>query len=111
MGMLGQGTFLLVLGTWVRSFALPLLPAARLAGAAMMGAACCQVGLGITTLLMTVPTHLAATHQAGSLVLLTASMWFVHALRQPQAAAKVAKQAAKAATQGMQPPCYAHDAT
>lgn len=97
--MLGQGTFLLIVGTWVRSQALPLLPTARIAGVAMMGVAFCQVALGISTLLLMVPTPLAATHQAGSLTLLTASLCFVHALRQPLTAAKVAKQAAKATQQ------------
>lgn len=33
--------------------------------------ACCQVGLGVSTLLYLVPTPLASAHQAGSLLLLT----------------------------------------
>eukprot|EP00605_Chrysophyceae_sp_TOSAG23-4_P001045 GSChrysophyteH1.ASY1.ANO1.1149.1 assembled CDS len=40
-----------------------------------------QVGLGISTLLLYVPTHLAATHQLGSLALLTFSTGAVHSLR------------------------------
>lgn len=39
-----------------------------------------QVGLGISTLLMYVPVHLAATHQAGSLVLMTFLVQLVHSL-------------------------------
>ena len=40
-----------------------------------------QVGLGITTLLLYVPTHLAATHQFGSLTLLSLAIWFNYELR------------------------------
>jgi cytochrome c oxidase assembly protein subunit 15 len=40
-----------------------------------------QVGLGITTLLMYAPINLAATHQMGSLALLTFSTGVVHSLR------------------------------
>jgi len=40
-----------------------------------------QVGLGITTLLMYAPVNLAATHQMGSLALLTFSTGVVHSLR------------------------------
>lgn len=47
----------------------------------MFGAAMIQVTLGISTLLMFVPVHLAATHQAGSVALLSSVLWFVHELR------------------------------
>ncbi|KAK4683837.1 heme a synthase, partial [Tremellales sp. Uapishka_1] len=40
-----------------------------------------QVGLGISTLLYMVPVHLAATHQAGSVVLLTCIMGMLASLR------------------------------
>lgn len=46
-------------------------------------AAVTQVTLGITTLLYLVPTHLAATHQAGSVVLLTCLMGLMGSLRRP----------------------------
>ncbi|GAA5950643.1 hypothetical protein JCM3765_000562 [Sporobolomyces pararoseus] len=42
-----------------------------------------QVALGISTLLYLVPTHLAATHQAGSLVLLTLVLGVGASLRRP----------------------------
>ncbi|GAA5939305.1 Cox15p [Sporobolomyces koalae] len=42
-----------------------------------------QVVLGISTLLYLVPTHLAATHQAGSLVLLTLMLGVGASLRRP----------------------------
>lgn len=45
------------------------------------GMAAVQVGLGISTLLLYVPTHLAATHQFGSLVLLTFSTAALHSLK------------------------------
>eukprot|EP00730_Choanoeca_flexa_P017014 TRINITY_DN8137_c0_g1_i3.p3 TRINITY_DN8137_c0_g1~~TRINITY_DN8137_c0_g1_i3.p3 ORF type:complete len:103 (+),score=13.52 TRINITY_DN8137_c0_g1_i3:1225-1533(+) len=42
---------------------------------------CLQITLGISTLLYFVPTPLAATHQAGSLALLTFATWFMYELR------------------------------
>lgn len=39
-----------------------------------------QVGLGITTLLWVVPTPLASSHQAGSLALLSSSLWALNAM-------------------------------
>lgn len=59
----------------------------------VLGAGCCvstaaltlvpsrQVGLGISTLLLYVPTPLAATHQSGSLALLSAALWLAAELR------------------------------
>lgn len=46
-------------------------------------AAVAQVTLGITTLLYLVPVPLAATHQAGSVVLLTCLMGLMGSLRRP----------------------------
>lgn len=40
-----------------------------------------QVGLGISTLLLYVPTPLAATHQSGSLALLSTALWLMSELR------------------------------
>lgn len=40
-----------------------------------------QVTLGITTLLHAVPLPLAAAHQAGALLLLTAAVWLLHGFR------------------------------
>ncbi|GAA5874329.1 hypothetical protein JCM16303_005812 [Sporobolomyces ruberrimus] len=51
-----------------------------------------QVALGISTLLYLVPTHLAATHQAGSLVLLTLVLGVGATLRRP---GKVAREVLK----------------
>ena len=47
-----------------------------------------QAALGITTLLTFVPVPIAATHQAGSLVLLSLAMWLVHELRVARAVLK-----------------------
>eukprot|EP00929_Paragymnodinium_shiwhaense_P075854 TRINITY_DN38842_c0_g1_i1.p1 TRINITY_DN38842_c0_g1~~TRINITY_DN38842_c0_g1_i1.p1 ORF type:complete len:382 (-),score=48.54 TRINITY_DN38842_c0_g1_i1:233-1294(-) len=52
-----------------------------------------QVALGISTLMLYVPTHLAATHQAGAMVLWTTALWSLHALRRHSAA--VAAKAAR----------------
>lgn len=54
---------------------------ARGAFALLALAAALQVGLGIATLLLVVPVWLGALHQAGALVLLTAVVWALHALR------------------------------
>lgn len=44
---------------------------------------CClpQVALGISTLLLYVPTPLAATHQSGSVALLSLAIWVLAELR------------------------------
>lgn len=40
-----------------------------------------QVGLGVATLLWYVPTPLAASHQSGSVALLSFGLWLMHELR------------------------------
>ncbi|KAH9991473.1 COX15/CtaA family, partial [Russula vinacea] len=52
-----------------------------------------QVALGISTLLYLVPVPLAAAHQAGSVMLLTAALHVLLALRRPGAAARAWRQA------------------
>lgn len=52
-----------------------------MAAVTLLALAYIQVGLGISTLLMYVPTPLAATHQSGSLALLSAALWFMNELR------------------------------
>lgn len=67
-----------------RSLRMAQLPAqARRWANLTAAAAVTQVTLGITTLLYLVPTHLAATHQAGSVVLLTCLMGLMGSLRRP----------------------------
>ncbi|EGD77934.1 hypothetical protein PTSG_09569 [Salpingoeca rosetta] len=79
--ILGVTTGLSVLALWAKARKLPLHGRARLAINAMLGMVSVQVSLGIATLLYFVPTPLAATHQAGSLTLLTFAVWFMHELR------------------------------
>lgn len=49
----------------------------------LLFAACLQVALGISTLLLVVPIPLAAAHQAGATILLAAAVWFRHGLEKP----------------------------
>ncbi|KAJ5550087.1 Heme A synthase type 2 [Penicillium sp. DV-2018c] len=58
--------------------------------------ACCQVGLGISTLLYLVPTPLASAHQAGSLFLLTWVMILGSRVWNPSRTAKLLQMAMKA---------------
>jgi cytochrome c oxidase assembly protein subunit 15 len=54
---------------------------------------CLQATLGITTLIYIVPTPLAACHQAGSVLLLTAMAALAVSLRRPSAAARQVRAA------------------
>ncbi|EKV16319.1 Cytochrome c oxidase assembly protein cox15 [Penicillium digitatum] len=65
----------------------------------VFGFACCQVGLGITTLLYLVPTPLASAHQAGSLFLLTWVMILGSRIWHPSRTAKLLQMAVKARSQ------------
>ena len=49
-----------------------------------------QYGLGVATLLLVVPVGLAAAHQANAVLLLTAAIVLLHALRRPPPAATAA---------------------
>ena len=51
----------------------------------LLGAIALQVALGITTLLLVVPIPLAAAHQAGAVLLLTAIINAAEQLRRPDA--------------------------
>ncbi len=83
---LGAATVLAALGlSWrVLAAEMPGRPA-RLALATGV-AALLQGGLGVATLLLYVPTAVAAAHQAGALVLLTALLWLGFVLRPERAA-------------------------
>ncbi len=73
--VLAVSTFLVTLIIWFWSLFLsrpsPLTKALHL----LMLAAVLQVSLGISTLLLVVPVHLGALHQAGGLLYLTASLY------------------------------------
>ncbi|KAG8808331.1 Cytochrome c oxidase assembly protein cox15 [Serendipita sp. 401] len=56
-----------------------------------------QAALGIATLLYLVPVHLAATHQAGSVLLLTTVLALLTSLRRPSSIATAVRLANKRA--------------
>ncbi|XP_068240461.1 heme A synthase COX15-like [Palaemon carinicauda] len=58
-----------------------LPPRAYTAAAALGGMAWMQVGLGISTLILYVPTAIAAMHQSGSLLTLSFAIWLTHELK------------------------------
>lgn len=60
---------------------IPLPRRTKIAATTLLALAYTQVGLGISTLLMYVPTPLAAAHQSGSLALLSAALWLMNELR------------------------------
>ena len=68
-----------VLILWLRRGRLPA--GARVALHLLAGMAAIQVTLGISTLLLVVPVPLAAGHQAGAVMLLTLTLWALHAYR------------------------------
>jgi cytochrome c oxidase assembly protein subunit 15 len=79
---LGMGTAATCAALFFLTRRVPTLPReARLAAHSLIGMAGVQVALGIATLLNGVPVPLAATHQAGSLTLLTFALWLAHTLR------------------------------
>ncbi|XP_063685452.1 cytochrome c oxidase assembly protein COX15 homolog [Bolinopsis microptera] len=77
---LGHSLLLGICAVWIMSRPLVLPSRAGIAVHALMGMGWVQVGLGVSTLLLHVPTWLAATHQQGSLVLLTLAAWLHHEL-------------------------------
>jgi cytochrome c oxidase assembly protein subunit 15 len=66
---------------WVRVRRAPAPPRARLAADLLLAALALQIALGIATLLNTVPLPLAAAHQAGALLVFTATLFALHSLR------------------------------
>ena len=66
---------------WIAGRHAPLPRSARLALHALLAAGALQFVLGLSTLLLVVPIPLAAAHQAGAVLLLTAAIVFRHALR------------------------------
>ena len=72
-----------VLLLWAAGLRAALPAPARVALWALLAAAAVQVALGISTLLLVVPIPLAAAHQAGAVILLTAAIVLRHTLRRP----------------------------
>lgn len=78
---LGHFTVLLLSTVWFISRRIVLPTRARYAANALAAMAWMQASLGIATLLFYVPTPLASSHQAGSLVLLSTALWLSHELK------------------------------
>jgi cytochrome c oxidase assembly protein subunit 15 len=73
--------FLIIPAFWWLSGKSPLEPRVRTGVHLLLAALALQLTLGITTLLLVVPVTLAAAHQAGAVLLLTASLYVSHQLR------------------------------
>ncbi|XP_058399721.1 cytochrome c oxidase assembly protein COX15 homolog [Diceros bicornis minor] len=79
--ILGITSVTAVTALYFLSRRIPLPPRTKVAAATLLALAYTQVGLGISTLLMYVPTVLAAAHQSGSLALLSVALWLMNELR------------------------------
>jgi cytochrome c oxidase assembly protein subunit 15 len=79
--VLAMATGAAVLLLWLAGRRAALPRPARLALHLFLAAVGLQVALGISTLLLVVPIPLAAAHQAGAVLLLTAAILFRHTLR------------------------------
>lgn len=79
--ILGTSTLALITGMFMLSRRAKLPPRAYKAAAAVALMGWIQVGLGISTLLTYVPIPLAASHQSGSLILLSMAVWLTHELK------------------------------
>ncbi|XP_023378295.1 cytochrome c oxidase assembly protein COX15 homolog isoform X3 [Pteropus vampyrus] len=79
--LLGISSVTAVTVLYFLSQRIPLPRRTKMAAVTLLALAYTQVGLGISTLLMYVPTPLAATHQSGSLALLSAALWLMNELR------------------------------
>jgi cytochrome c oxidase assembly protein subunit 15 len=77
---LAVASALAILLLWSAGLRAALPRPARAALHALLAAAALQVALGVSTLLLVVPVPLAAAHQAGAVLLLTAAIVFRHTL-------------------------------
>jgi len=82
--VLAETTVCVVIVLWLAGRRPPLPHPARMALHVLLAAALLQLSLGISTLLLVVPIPLAAAHQAGAVLLLTAAIALRHALRRPE---------------------------
>ena len=73
--------FLLIPAFWLKARQYALEPMSRLGIHLLLAALALQITLGISTLLLIVPVALAAAHQGGAVILLTASLFVSHQLR------------------------------
>ena len=79
--LLAETTVAAVLLLWLLGRRAALPRPARLAQHFLLAAVMLQFALGLTTLLLVVPIPLAAAHQAGAVLLLSAAIVFRHTLR------------------------------
>jgi cytochrome c oxidase assembly protein subunit 15 len=79
--ILAIATFVIIVGFWWQSRKAELPARARPAANALLHTAILQVILGISTLLLSVPTALAAAHQGVAMLLFTVALYLVHSLR------------------------------
>jgi heme a synthase len=81
--LLAMTTIAAALLLWAAGLRAALPAPTRVALWALLAAAAAQVAFGISTLLLVVPIPLAAAHQAGAVILLTAAIVLRHTLRRP----------------------------
>ncbi len=74
-------TLIAVIAFWFKARDADLPSRSQPAVNALLHTAVLQVALGITTLVMSVPVILGATHQAVAMVLFTVSLYILHSLR------------------------------
>ena len=79
--VLGSSLLAAVALLWSIARPIGLPPRVRLAVNCLAGMAMVQVVLGISTLLSYVPTHLAASHQLGSVSLLSITVWLMQEVK------------------------------
>jgi cytochrome c oxidase assembly protein subunit 15 len=79
--LLAETTVTAVALSWLAGRRAALPRSARLALHGLLTAVLVQFALGLSTLLLVVPIPLAAAHQAGAVLLLTAALVFRHSLR------------------------------
>jgi cytochrome c oxidase assembly protein subunit 15 len=79
--VLAISTFVLIVIYWLRARHANFPPRAVKASNALLHTGTLQIVLGISTLLLSVPTFLAVAHQAVALLLLTAALYLAHNLR------------------------------
>jgi len=79
--LLAETLLLSVIGLWWYSRRFSISPRSRLALNLMLAMVVVQVSLGISTLLLVVPTWLGVSHQAGAMLLFTSALLTNHSLR------------------------------
>jgi cytochrome c oxidase assembly protein subunit 15 len=79
--LIALSTFFLIVGLYIYHFKLKLPSRTKVLFKLLLVASIIQVSLGITTLLLRVPVSIAASHQAGALILLTTLLLLLHHLK------------------------------